>query len=122
MSAAHNRARALENETATTLRGKRVKYRARYQRAPDVLPLALPCGVTVQPECKARKTVPKLVTDAIKQARGYTPDAVPLAVLRAPRGETIVCLPLADFARIAGLAPLDLPKQRSLDDALGDER
>lgn len=105
MSTAHDRARALEKTTADVLGTKRVR-RSRFQKAPDVFAVTLPSGHTLQAECKTRKRLPGLVLEALKQAKGYTPGAIPVAVIRQKGGRAIACLDLRVLAGLLGLAPL----------------
>lgn len=90
--------------------GTRRVHRSRYESAPDVEPVTLPDGTIVQPEIKTRAALPKLVTDALAQARCYAPGAVPLAILSETGGAAVAVLPLRDFVRIVGLA---LPESTS---------
>jgi hypothetical protein len=112
MSASHDRARDLEHVTAKVLGTKRVR-RSRFEKAPDVFAVTLATGHTLQAECKTRKRVPKLILDALKQARGYTPDAIPLAVIRQKGGRAIACLDLRILAGLLGLAPLHAPSSQA---------
>lgn len=89
--------------------------RARGERAPDVVPVVLPSGITLTVEVKTRSRGLAVITNALHQAAGYLPGAVPLAVVSATGCEAIACLPLRAFAAIAGLRietsndPLQLP-------------
>lgn len=99
---ASRRGKALELVTERVLGGERV-HRSRFESAPDLEPLTLPCGLVVQIECKARAALPVLVVDALDQARKYAPEgALPVAVLRAKGAAPIVVLSLAHFALISG--------------------
>jgi hypothetical protein len=92
----------LELVAGRVLGGERV-HRSRFESAPDLKPIELPCGLVLQVECKARATLPVLVVDALDQARAYAPaGAIPVAVLRAKGAAPIVVLSLAHFAAIAG--------------------
>lgn len=93
-----------EHRAALTLGGERVKRR-RGESAPDVRPVRLPNGELLQPECKTRRRLPRLVMAALDQARGYLPGAVPVAIISEKGGEAIACLPLRDLARLLGLQP-----------------
>jgi len=106
MARSHDRGRRGEERVEAITGAKRVKFRPRYAKAPDFWPLVLPTtGETLQLESKAgENVVPKKVAKAIKQARGYTPNAVPCAVFADVGGEEpIACLPLRDLARLLGL-------------------
>ena len=101
-STAHVRAARRERQAAELLGTRRV-LRRRYEAAPDVEPITLPCGVVLQAEVKTRSKAPALVTKALAQARRYAPDAVPALVLSETGGEPLMVLPLRAFRRIAGL-------------------
>ncbi len=103
MTAAHRRAARREREAAAALGTERVRFRPRFVAAPDVLPVRLPTGDVLQAEVKTTKRAPKRVLDALEQARKYTPDAIPVAVISQTGGAAIACLPLADFVRLLGL-------------------
>lgn len=110
MSTTHARAARRERQTAAALGTSRV-HRKRGERAPDVLPIHLRCGVDVQPEVKSRKRLPYLVTSALRQAEGYQPDAMPLAVIfESGTGDGLAIVRLRDFARVTGLDVAQLPK------------
>lgn len=92
-----------ERQAAELLGTKRVR-RSRYERAPDCEPVALPCGMIVQPEVKTRKRLPALVVQALAQARGYGPSgSIPAAILSETGGEPVIVLPLRAFRLVAGL-------------------
>ena len=100
---AHARAARRERQAAELLGTTRV-HRSRYESAPDVAPVTLPCGVRLTIEVKTRARLPALVTKAIAQAAGYgRPDDVPMVVLSQTGGEPMAVLPLRAFRRIAGL-------------------
>ena len=104
MSRATRKGAAFENEVAASVPGAvRVKCRGRFEASPDILPIALPGGELLQLECKRRKAVPAYVTKGVAQCRRYSPDAVPVVVLREDRGEAFAVLPLADLVRLVGL-------------------
>ena len=112
---AYRRAARRERQAAEFLGTRRV-HRSRFESAPDVEPVTLPCGLTLSCEVKTRKRLPALVTKALAQAAGYAPSgAVPAAVLSATGGEPLIVLPLRTFRTIAGLearandAQADLP-------------
>jgi hypothetical protein len=105
VSQTSRRAIAREREAAQTLGVERV-HRSRYQRAADTAAVRLPTGDTLQPEVKTRKRAPKLVLDALAQARRYLPGAIPVAIISQRGGEAIACIPLRDLARLLGLQPL----------------
>jgi predicted nucleic acid-binding protein len=113
MTATHRRAARLEERTATVLQTTRVR-RTRFESAPDVRPVTLASGLVLQPEAKTRARLPLVIGQALEQARRYLPDAIALAVIRQRGGRAIACLDLDDFARIAGIAPADLPAQLPL--------
>jgi len=99
---AHTRAARREREAAKELGTVRV-HRSRFESAPDVRPVLLACGLTLQPEVKTRARLPALLRQALAAARRYLPDAVPVAVVSESGGEAIACLPLRAFAVIAGI-------------------
>jgi hypothetical protein len=83
--------------------GTRRVHRGRYERAPDLEPVTLPCGVTLIVEVKTRARGLALIMRALDQAAGYVPDATPCAIVSATGREPVACIPLRAFARIAGL-------------------
>ena len=104
---AHRRTADRERQAAELLGTTRVK-RSRYESAPDVAPVRLPCGLTLMPEVKTRRRLPKLVTGALAQAERYAPPgAIPAAVLSETGGEPMIVLALRAFRRIAGLEPTE---------------
>ena len=62
-----------------------------------------PSGITLIVEVKTRSRGLAVITNALHQAAGYLPGAVPVAVVSATGCEAIACLPLRAFAAIAGL-------------------
>lgn len=102
-----------EHRAALALGGVRVK-RKRGQRAPDVWAVRLPSGEVLQPECKSRKRKSKVVEDALVQAAGYTPSAIPVAVISSRGGRAIACVYLDDFTKLVGAQELDSWKQLPL--------
>lgn len=102
MSAPLRRAARREREAAEILGTKRV-HRHRFESAPDLPVVTLPNGERIQGEVKTRARLPQVITAAIRQARGYAPDAIPLAIISEKRGEAIACLPLRDLARLLGI-------------------
>lgn len=105
MSLALDRGTRLERRTARILRTERVT-RARGKSAPDVVAVRDRAGEAYQPECKSgARRLPAVVRKALEQARGYAPDAIPVAVIADVGGEAIACLPLVAFARLLGVAP-----------------
>lgn len=107
----HRRAADRERQAAEILGTKRVK-RSRYESAPDVEPVRLPCGLTVMCEVKTRRRLPALVTKALAQAKGYGPaGAIPAAVLSATGGEPVIVLPLRAFRRVAGIEASEPTRQ-----------
>lgn len=115
MARLHDRARRLERRAALLVGGERVQHRPRFARLPDIWPVThKPTGITLQLECKSgERRIPRGVLAALAQARGYSPDAVPVAVFGDVGGDVIACLPLADLARLLGLQPLE-PGQLAL--------
>jgi hypothetical protein len=113
VSAAHRRGASLERRTARALGSRRV-IRARGQRAPDVECVRLPCGVEVVIECKHRKSLPALIRNALKQAAGYSPGSVPVAILQAFGQEAVAVVPLDLFRQLTGLKAPMVPVQPSL--------
>lgn len=101
-----------ERTAARALGGTRTRRRIG-ERAPDMAPLALPCGLVLQGEVKHRAKLPRLLAQALAQAANYTPGAVPLAVVSERGGPQLACLFLSDLARLLGLdgAPT-LPRER----------
>lgn len=104
MSGPHRRAAARERQAAKLLRTERVRYRPRYTKAPDVHPVRLDSGDVLSVEVKTRGKLPAWLVDALAQAEGYLPGAVPLVVLSATGGPPLALLALRDFARLVGLA------------------
>lgn len=97
------RGRRREAQAAELLGVRRVR-RQRYERAGDLEPVHLPCGVTLSVECKARKKIPALVSKALEQAeRDGVRGAVPSVVLAETGAEPLLVLPLRAFRRVAGL-------------------
>ncbi len=103
MTAAHRRAARREQQVADLLGTQRVKFRPRFQRSPDCVPIRLADGSVIVPESKTRKALPKWITTAIGQARGYVEGSIPLVVVSELRGEPLALVPLADLARLVGL-------------------
>lgn len=101
---AHARAARREREAAELLGTQRI-HRGRYESAPDVAPVTLPCGLVLQAEVKTRRRMPALIAKAIEQARRYAPSAVPAVVLSETGGEALLVLPLRSFRTIAGVHP-----------------
>lgn len=114
MAASHARAARRERQAARTLGTERVRRR-RGESAPDAAPVRLASGLVIQAEVKSRKRLPYLLTGALKQAEGYAPDAIPLAVV-FQRGERegLAILRLRDFTRLAGLDIGALPPSTPL--------
>lgn len=65
--------------------------------------------VVYQLECKRRKRLPAMVTDALAQAKRYSPAAVPVAVLREHGGRALAVVELAVFARLLGVDTTTMP-------------
>lgn len=88
--------KSLERETAKMLDGKRVSRGGDFsQSLPDVWHVKY--GI----ECKYRKTLPKLITDGLKQAKLYNNSKIPLLVLKEKgKHDTIVCLSLKHFVEL----------------------
>jgi hypothetical protein len=84
-------------------------HRARYERAPDLVPIRFADGTVVVPEVKTRACLPRWLAGALAQAAGYAAaGAVPLVVLSESNGPPLALLPLAAFAALVGLrAPPD---------------
>lgn len=111
MSAVHARAARREREAASLLGTKRV-HRSRYEKAPDVEPVPLPCGLVLSVEVKTRAKLPRLVTKALEQAEGYgVTGQVPAVVMSETGGEALIVLPLRAFVRAVGLEPYEPPPQ-----------
>ncbi len=111
MARPHARAARRERQAADLLGSRRV-LRARYESAPDVEPVTLPCGVRLTVEVKTRAKLPKIVTSALLQAAKYgDPGDVPCVVMSETGGEPLAVLPLRAFRRIAGIeSPADSAK------------
>jgi hypothetical protein len=114
VSAVSSRAARREGHAAAALGTRRVHRRVG-ESAPDVEAVRLPSGVVLGPEVKSRIALPKLLTGALDQARGYFPQAVPLAILYA-RGATdgVACVPLSAFVAMTGIDVATLPKATPL--------
>jgi hypothetical protein len=102
MSAIHKRAARRELQAARLL-GVARQQRLRFESKPDLAPLLLRCGITLQCEVKTRKKLPRLLVTALAQAKRYEPEAIPAAILSETGGQPIICLPLRDFQKIAGI-------------------
>lgn len=88
----------LERKVAKELGGKRVLRGADFSdSAPDVEHHEWAI------ECKSRKTLPKLMTEGLKQAKGYHQHKTPILICKEKhkKGE-IVCMYLEDFKRWLG--------------------
>lgn len=110
-SRALDRAARREREAAAVLGSTRVHRRAG-QSAPDVRAVRLESGAVLGPEVKTRARLPKLLTAALDQARGYFPNAVALAVISETGGRALAVLDLRAFAALVGLDVADLPAPR----------
>ncbi len=75
MSNASQRGDRAEKRAAKLLGVKRIGGSRKMERVPDTEPVRLPSGRLLQPEVKSRKCLPKLLTDALAQARRYAPTA-----------------------------------------------
>jgi hypothetical protein len=115
MSASSRRAARHELKIARALGTERTRYRGRYERKPDMLALRLPDGQLLSPEAKYRDVLPKWITDALAQARGYGgKNCIALAAFRERRGMAIVVLSLEDFLRLSAIKPYGTPLQQEL--------
>ncbi len=95
---------ASKERLVAELLGTRRVRRHRYERAGDVEPVRLPCGVVLAVEVKARKKIPTLVTKAIAQAANDGPrGAVACAVLAETGKEPLLVVPLRTFRIVAGI-------------------
>ena len=103
MTRHHARAARREREAAALLGTKRV-HRSRYESAPDLEPVTLPSGHVLAVEVKTRAQLPKLLENALTQAAGYAPGAIPCAVISATGGEALVVLSLRAFVEIISTA------------------
>jgi hypothetical protein len=102
MTAARRAAR--RERQAAELLGTRRVLRGRFDSAPDVEPVTLPCGVRLVVEVKTRAKLPALVTGALAQAAGYGARGdVAAAVLSATGAEPVIVLAVRAFRRIAGI-------------------
>lgn len=114
MTLPHVRAANRERKAAKILGTKRV-VRKDMSCAPDNESFVLENGDVVQPEVKnGMKRCPRGLINALKQARRYSPKAVPLAVFSDVGGEDIACVPLRDLARWIGVAPEKMGVQLAL--------
>lgn len=108
MTAVHRRAARRERQVAEVLGTERVRYRPRYVKAPDVVPIRMADGSVLVPESATRAKLPKWFLRKLEQARGYAKGAIPLVVWSQTGGEPIACLPLVDLAQLVGIrAPKD---------------
>ena len=104
MSAASRRAANREREAAAILGSKRVRRTSRFDSAPDVQLVTLPCGVVLSPEVKTRAKLPVYLSNALEQARGYAPEgAEPIAIISETGGRALAVIDARAFARIAGI-------------------
>lgn len=102
----------LERKTAKELGTKRV-HRSHFGTAPDVEPIPLADGRRVVVECKSRKALPKLLSDAMSQCQGYsTTSDVPAVVFEEPGRQPFLVLSLADFRSIIECAKKEASKPR----------
>jgi hypothetical protein len=107
VSASSRRAARHELQVARSLGTRRVTYRGRYQRSPDMLPVRLPNGLVLSVEATLRDNLPRLLTSALSQALRYGgPDCVPVAALREHGGQTLVVTRLEDFLQLSGIEPV----------------
>lgn len=97
-----------ERSAAKALRTTRT-VRARGESAPDMAPVVLPDGTVLQGEVKYRAKLPRLLADALAQARRYSPTAEPLAIVSERGGRQLAVLELSTLARLLGLS-IDPPK------------
>lgn len=67
----------------------------------------LPDDSPFQIECKYRAALPKIITETLRQARGYKEGKIPLAILKE-KGKSgyIVCLSGEDFQTIVKASKL----------------
>jgi len=99
-----------ELEAAKALGVARVHRGGRRIAAADMEPVALACGVVLQPECKTREAIPALLRDSLDQARRYgPPGSEPCAVISATGEEALLVLPLRVFRIVAGIAEAPPP-------------
>ncbi|MFO0665072.1 MAG: hypothetical protein U0174_14055 [Polyangiaceae bacterium] len=113
MSAAHRRAADLERDAAKVLGGERVRYRARYESAPDIRPIRLQDGRTLQAEAKTRKRLPAIVLEALAQAERYARGAIPVGVIRQRGGKALAVLWLPHLASLLGIEPPEPPERKT---------
>lgn len=103
MSLPQDRAASRERKVAKIFGTTRVVRKAK-GRLPDALPFALESGEVVQLEVKnGMKRCPRVLVKALEQARGYTPEATPVAVFSDVGGMDIACVPAKDLARWMGI-------------------
>jgi hypothetical protein len=114
VTAAHRRAARREREAAQALGTSRVRYRPRYQPAPDCVPIRLPDGTVITPESATRGHLPRWLLAKVAQARRYVPGAVPCVVLSETGGEALALVPLRDLARLIGIRSPRAGEQLSL--------
>lgn len=116
MTSAHHRAAARERQAAKALGTQRVR-RARFQRAPDLVPVRLPAGDRLVVEVKTRRRLPRLLTKALAQAAGYCADAIPCVVVSEFGGRALAVIDLHAFAALVGVAaPMRSEAQGSIFD------
>lgn len=113
MSAAHRRAASLEQAAADVLGGERVRYRPRFESAPDIRPIRLQDGRTIQVEAKTRKRLPAIVLEALRQAERYARGAIPVGVIRERGGKALAVLWLPHLASLLGIEPPDPPERKA---------
>ncbi len=109
MSTASRRGVRAEHKAAASLGSVRVNRKIG-ESAPDVRPITLATGETLQAEIKQRAALPRLVVGALEQARSYAPHSIPVAVLYSkatPAG--VACLPLPALALLLRIDTTRLP-------------
>lgn len=112
MSTSHRRGAQPERDAAKALRSARTGRVGCRQRHADVAPVVVE-GLTLSPEAKHRRRLPRLIVDGLAQAASYVRGSVPLLVIRELGGRAVACLPLDAFVRIAGIDAGALPQRHT---------
>jgi hypothetical protein len=115
MSKASRHANAAEEKTSDLFGVERLGGTRKKRAVADTRPVRLADGRMLQPEVKSRKNLPKLLTEALAQAKRYAPTAEPVAVFYAygdPNGVAVLDARL--FAELVGLRDAEAGAQLSL--------
>jgi hypothetical protein len=115
VSAASQRGDRAEEKACKVLGTTRLGGKKKKERVPDAMPIRLSDGRLLQPEVKYRKNLPKMLTDAIEQARRYAPTSEPIAVFFSRESKKGVVVIDADaFALLVGIREPAARKQLEL--------